>query len=131
MAKTSNITVSDLLTWEGLFIGYIINSYNQYKKTPIKSHTNWMQKIPESVKKFLSEKHCKNWLVKKSWENSLVDLKDYWELPTDAQKVAKSISELIPWKDCENAKWTKENLDLAKEQFENLFLKIEEILHKY
>lgn len=131
MATTSSISFSDLLDGEWLFIGYIINSYNQYKKQPIKSHANWMQKIPESVKMFLSEKHCKNGLVKKSWENSLINLKDYWELPTDAQKVAKPISELIPWQDCESAKWTQENLELAREQFEELFINIEGILKKY
>ena len=33
-----------ILNGEGLFIGYIINSYNQYGKKPIVSHDQWMKK---------------------------------------------------------------------------------------
>lgn len=131
MATTSSIPVSDLLSGEWLFIGYIINSYNQYKKQPIRSHQNWIEKIPENVKQYLSEKHWRNGLVKKSWETSLMNLKDYGELPTDAQKTSKSIFELVPWRDCENAKWTKETLEIAKIQLEMLFSNIEEIISKY
>lgn len=126
-----DIKNSKVLSWEGLFIGYIINSYNQYNKQEIKSHKEWIDKIPLSVKEYLSEKHCKNWLVEKSWKNSLENIKDFWTLPTEWQKKSKAIFELNPWEDFKSVKWTLENSELSKKQFENLFLKIEEILYKY
>lgn len=120
-----------VLNGEWLFIWYIVNSYNQYNKQAIKSHSEWVSKIPESVKKYLSEKHCKNWLVEKSWKKSLANLKDFWELPTDWQIKSKAIFELTPWLDFKSVKWTNENLDLSKEQFEELFQNIVNILEKY
>lgn len=120
-----------VLNGEWLFIWYIVNSYNQYNKQAIKSHSEWISKIPESVKKYLSEKHCKNWLVEKSWKKSLANLKDFWELPTDWQIKSKAIFELTPWLDFKSVKWTNENLDLSKEQFEELFQNIVNILEKY
>ena len=131
MAKTSWIPSNKVLDWESLFIGYIINSYNQYNKKPIKSHEKWIEKIPHSVKEFLSEKHCKNWLVKKSWEKSLINLKDYWELPADSQEISKAIFELIPWVDFQNVDWTKENLELSKVQFEELINNLIDIFQEY
>jgi hypothetical protein len=60
MAQTQNIPINRVLNGEGLFIGYIVNSYNQYAQQPIKSHRERIEKIPESVKEYLSEKHSKN-----------------------------------------------------------------------
>jgi hypothetical protein len=54
-----------------------VNSYNQYKKKPISSHQEWMEKIPQYIKTFLSEKHCRNGLVEKSWKSTLSELKDF------------------------------------------------------
>jgi len=125
------ITSEKLLSWEALFIWYIINSYNQYNKQAIKSHREWIEKIPLSVKTYLSEKHCKNWLVEKSWNYSLVNIKDFWELPTDWQMKSKAIFELIPWKDFPSVDWTKENLELSKVQFEELINNLINILNKY
>jgi len=125
------IESNKVLNGEWLFIWYIVNSYNQYKKTAIKSHQEWINKIPEFVKKYLSEKHCKNWLVEKSWKEPLMNIKDFWELPTDWQIKSKAIFELVPWEDFQNAQWTKDNLELSKEQFEELFVNIEGILEKY
>lgn len=126
-----NIPNNRVLNWEWLFIGYIINSYNQYNKFPIKSHKDYIEKIPVSIKKYLSEMHCKNWLVEKSWKQSLINIKDYWELLTDWQTNSKAIFELIPGKDFPNVEWTKENLELSKIQFEELVNNIIEILDKY
>ena len=125
------ITSEKILSWEALFLWYIINSYNQYNKQAIKSHREWIEKIPLSIKKYLSEKHCKNWLVEKSWKESLINIKDYWELPTDWQLNSKAIFELIPWKDFPSVKWTKENSELSKEQFEKLINNLLDILNKY
>jgi cellulose biosynthesis protein BcsQ len=131
LAKTRDIPNSRVLDWEWLFIWYIINSYNQYNKQPIKSHKEYIEKIPESIKKYLSEKHCKNWLVEKSWKESLINIKDFWQLPTDWQINSKAIFELIPWKDFENVKGTLENLELSKSQFEELVNNMITILDKY
>lgn len=131
MAKANNISANRILDWEWLFIWYIINSYNQYRKQEIKSHKEWIEKIPKSVKEYLSEKHCKNWLVEQSWKSSLMNIKDFWELPTDWQLTQKAIFELEPWKDFQNVKWTKENWDLSQEQFEELVENIIPILEKY
>ena len=49
-----------VLAGDGLFIGYIINSYNVYAKQPIKDHRHWIEEIPKKVKLFLSEKHGRN-----------------------------------------------------------------------
>jgi hypothetical protein len=125
------ILTEKVLSWEWLFIWYIINSYNQYSKRPIKSHSEWIEKIPFSIKKYLSENHSKNWLVQKSWEKSIAEIKDYWELPTDWQLTGKAIFELQPWKDFKNVEWTKENLDLSKIQFEDLANNLIDILDKY
>lgn len=126
-----NIANNKVLNWEWLFIWYVINSYNQYNKKPIQAHSEWIDKIPELIKKYLSEKHCKNWLVEKSWKNSLMNIKDFWQLPTDWQINNKAIFELIPWKDFKDAKWTLENLELSKKQFEEFVDNIIEILNKY
>ncbi len=125
------ISSEKVLSWEGLFIWYIINSYNQYNKEAIKSHREWIDKIPYSIQKYMSEKHCKNGLVEKSWRESLINIKDFWQLPTDWQIKSKAIFELIPWEDFQGVKGTKENLELSKVQFEELFNNIESILEKY
>jgi cellulose biosynthesis protein BcsQ len=125
------ISAEKVLSWEWIFIWYIINSYNQYAKKPIKSHSEWIEKIPSSIKKYLSENHSKNWLVQKSWEKSIVEIKDFWELPTDWQRVGKAIFELQPWIDFKNVEWTIDNLELSKTQFEELANRIIDILQRY
>jgi len=91
LARSNDIASSKVLNWESLFIWYLINSYNQYKNREIKSHSEWIKKIPKYVKKYLSELHCKNWLVEQSWKNPLSKIKDYWELTADWQKHNKAI----------------------------------------
>ena len=130
-ALSWNIPSEQVLNWEWLFIWYIINSYNQYADKPIKSHNERMEKIPNSVKEYISEKHCKNWLVEKSRKESLINIKDYWELSSDSHRKNKAIFNLIPWEDFNNVQWVVDNLEIAKEQFENLFVNIDNILEKY
>ena len=122
---------SHVLDGEWLFVGYIVNSYNQYNKKPISSHEKWIKKIPQDIKKHISEKHCKNWLVEKSWKEALVHIKDYWELASDSHNSSKAIFNLEPWVDFQNVQWTRDNLELSQKQFETLFIKISDILHKY
>ncbi len=120
-----------VLRWEGIFLWYIINSYNQYAQQPIRSHKEWMNKIPQSIKKHISSRHCINWLVETSWKEPLVLLKDYGELSADSQIHNKAIFDLIPWKDYKNVKWTNDNKELSDSQFEELFVNISSLLHKY
>jgi len=130
-ARAWTIANNRVLNGEALFLWYIINSYNQYNKQPIQSHREWIEKIPWFIKKYLSEKHCKNWLVNSTWDKSLVNIKDYWELPTDGQIKSKAIFELIPWEDFPNVEWTRDNLELSKLQFEELITNLIDILNKY
>lgn len=120
-----------VLNGEWLFIGYIINSYNQYSQKPIRSHEERIAKIPAAIKEFISERHCKNGLVEKSRQKSLINIKDYWELSSDSHIVSKAIFNLIPWTDFQSVKWTVENRELAQIQFEELYKNIEDILYKY
>jgi len=125
------IANEQVLNGEWLFVWYIMNSYNQYGQRPISAHKEWMSKIPDAIKTHLSNKHCRNWLVEKSWSSSLVDIKDYGELSADSHIHSKAIYNLEPWIDFKNVKWTIDNLESAKEQFETLFINLESILQEY
>jgi cellulose biosynthesis protein BcsQ len=131
IAMAWDIPNNRILRWEWLFLWYIINSYNQYAKKPIKFHDEFIKKIPEEIRENISEKHCKNGLVNLSWKKSLVDLKDYWQLPAISHLKSKWIFELIPWTDFKEVVWTKENLELSKKQFEELVNNLIEVLTKY
>jgi cellulose biosynthesis protein BcsQ len=125
------IANEQVLSGEALFIWYVINSYNQYSQKPIKSHEERIAKIPSAIKAYVSEKHCKNGLVESSRKKSLINIKDFWELSADSHLTSKAIFNLIPWTDFQKVKWTVDNLELAKKQFEELYENIEEILLKY
>lgn len=132
LAKDKEISHNKVLDGEGLFIGYIINSYNQYSKKPIRSNEEWIEKIPSYIKKYLSEKHCKNGLVEKSWRSELALIKDFGQLPPLAQIKNKAIFNLDPVIDgFENIKGTLENLEQSKEEFRGLSDKILKILAEY
>ncbi len=130
-ARAKWIASEKVLSGEWLFIWYIVNSYNQYAKQPIQSHRNWIAEIPNLVKEYLSEKHCKNWLVEQSWKQALMHIKDFWELPADAQFSHKAIFDLVPGKDFSSVQWTLENYVLAQEQFDDLSKNILKILETY
>ena len=90
-ALAGNIPSQNVLSGEAIFIGYIINDYNQYQKQPIKTNSEWIEKISNPIKKYLSEKHCKNGLVEQSWKKELAIIKDYGQLPSESQKYNKAI----------------------------------------
>lgn len=132
LAKDKGIPHNMVLDGEGLFIGYIINSYNQYSQKPIKSNEEWMQKIPHFVKKYLSEKHCRNGLVEKSWSKELALIKDYGQLSPLAQIKNKAIFNLDPVSDgFKGVKGTEENLEQSKHEFTQLTENIIKILSDY
>jgi cellulose biosynthesis protein BcsQ len=127
-ALASDVSAEKLLSGEGLFIGYIINDYNQYKDRPIQTHSEWIEEIHKPIKRFLSEKHCKNGLVEKSWKEELAIIKDYGQLPSESQRENKAIFDFS----AENfPQGTQDNIDKSEKEFEHLYQNIERILHEY
>lgn len=95
LAKDKKISHDKVLDGEGLFVGYIINSYNQYSKKPIKSNEEWIKKIPSYIKKYLSEKHCRNGLVELSWQKELALIKDFDQAKEEFESLSKKILEIL------------------------------------
>ncbi len=131
LAKDKGISHTKVLDGEGLFIGYIINSYNQYSKKPIKNNEEWIAKIPGFIKKYLSEKHCRNGLVEKSWKEKLALIKDYGQLSPLSQIKNKAIFNLDPKIDDFDVAGTKESLEQSKEEFSILANNVLEILKQF
>jgi cellulose biosynthesis protein BcsQ len=120
-----------VLGGDSLFVGYIVNSYNVYGKRPIKHHRNWMEEIPPQVKKYLSEKHCRNGLVEKSWRNPLQVVQDYGTLPALCQDKAEAIFDLDPKEVEKLKKGTRENVEKAIIEFGQLSNNILAVLQDY
>lgn len=120
-----------VLSGDGLFIGYIVNSYNVYGKIPIKDHRRWMVEIPEKVKYYLSEKHCRNGLVERSWRDPLASIQDYGRIPAKCQELGKAIFDLDPASIDETHQGTIENIEKSKEEFGSLSERILKILTDY
>jgi cellulose biosynthesis protein BcsQ len=120
-----------VLNGEWIFLWYIINSYNQYAKRPISAHRDRIAKIPSQIKEHISLKHCKNGLVETSRPTPLQLLKDYWQLSADSQIANKAIFNLVAWKVFTDVEGTAENKELADVQFDELAVRIEELLEVY
>ncbi len=129
LAKDKKITSDLILDWENLFLGYILNSYNVYAKQPIKSHKNWIEKIPAQIKEFLSYKHCKNWLVEISWKEPLGTTQDYGQLASLSHQKQKAIFEFTK-KDIAE-KWTLKLLEKAQKEIEELVQNLIERIEKW
>jgi len=130
-ALAGNTESKFILSGDGLFIGYVVNSYNVYSNQPIKDHRRWIQEIPEKVKKYLSEKHGRNGLVEESWKNPLATIQDYGRIPAKCQEVGVAIFDLDPNCVEEIHQGTKENIEKSKEEFKSLAGRILEILTEY
>ncbi len=117
-----------VLDGEGLFIGYILNSYNVYSEKPIKDHQQWIDKIPESVRTYLSEKHCRNGLVAASYSAPLHNIQDYGMIPALCHKDGTAIFDIDPAK---LKQGTYDNLGKAKQEFDELSDNILRILERY
>ena len=120
-----------VLSGEGLFIGYILNSYNVYGQKPIKDHRKWIDQVPGRVKEFLSEKHCRNGLVSASSANSLHDIQDYGRLPAIAHEYGCAIFDIDPIKAEVTQPGSKENIEKSKQEFNELSDNILNILDRY
>jgi cellulose biosynthesis protein BcsQ len=131
LALAGDIESKFVLSGEALFIGYILNSYNVYGKQPIKDHRNFIKQIPDLVKKFLSEKHCKNGLVAQSCADSIGDIQDYGRLPSLAHETAQAIFDIDPIKAEAAQLGTVENIEKSNEEFEHLSDRILNLLREY
>lgn len=120
-----------VLKGEGLFIGYILNSYNVYAKKLIRNHDKWAQLIPEKVRIYLSDRHSRNGLVATSSANALGNIQDYGLMPAKCQEESIALFELDPETIANNQVGTKENIDKSKVEFEALANNILFILEKY
>jgi cellulose biosynthesis protein BcsQ len=130
-ALSGNTENKFVLSGDGLFIGYIINSYNVYAKQPIKDHRRWIEEIPHKVKQFLSEKHGRNGLVEKSWKTPLAEIQDYGRIPAKCQEIGVAIFDLDPALIEDIHVGTKENIEKSKEEFLQLAHAIVQILSAY
>lgn len=132
LAKDTGVSHNMVLDGDGLFIGYIVNSYNQYAKKPISSNAEWIDKLPQIIKRYLSEKHCRNGLVEKSWTKPLGFVKDFGTLAQLGQLRNKAVFNLDPVVDDFNGvQGTLESLAVSKQEFELLFKEIVEVLENY
>ncbi len=120
-----------VLGGEGLFIGYIVNSYNVYAKKPINDHEKWIDQIPEKVKTFLSEKHCRNGLVESSYKAPLQNIQDYGRLPAMCQELGTAIFDVSPEQIADKQVGTIQNIEKSREEFDILSDNILSILGRY
>ena len=130
-ALSGNTESKFVLSGDGLFIGYVINSYNVYGKQPIKDHRRWIEEIQKKVKKYLSEKHGRNGLVEKSWKEPLAEIQDYGRIPAKCQELGVAIFDLDPALVEDIHIGTKENIEKSKEEFAHLSKEILATLSAY
>lgn len=130
-ALAGNIESRLVLGGEGLFIGYIVNSYNVYAERPIKKQAQFVDRIPPQVKRYLSEKHSKNGLVAKSFEEPLQIIQDYGQLPSISHQTLSAIFDIPSDILTKQPLGTKENFEKSKTEFQNLSLRIIELLKTY
>lgn len=130
-ALAGNIESKFVLDSDALFIGYILNSYNVYGKQPIKDHRKWIEQIPSRVKTYLSEKHCRNGLVAASCASAIHDIQDYGRLPALSHEKGQAIFDIDPAKAEASQLGTRENIEKAGEEFDELSDNILAILQKY
>lgn len=133
MAKESatDIPSNMVIDGEGLFIGYILNSYNVYRKSLIKDHEAFAEKIPQLVKTHLSAEHSRNGLVERSGGNALQNIQDYGRLPAITHLKGKAIFNIDHRVDQISELGTKENIEKSKIEFTALAEKIIDILDRY
>ncbi|MEK7644849.1 MAG: AAA family ATPase [Patescibacteria group bacterium] len=130
-ALSGNTEGKFVLSGDGLFVGYIVNSYNVYGKQPIKDHRHWIEEIPKKVKFFLSEKHGRNGLVEKSWKDPLAVIQDYGRIPAKCQELGVAIFDLDPALIEDRQEGTKQNIEKSKEEFANLSKELLQVLAAY
>lgn len=130
-ALAGNIESRLVLEGEGLFIGYVVNSYNVYSERPIKKQAQFIDLIPSKVKQHLSEKHSRNGLVAKSHETPLQIIQDYGQLPALAQEKLTAIFDLPQIDVTKLPPGSQENYEKSKTEFKDLAINIITVLRSY
>lgn len=132
VAVSANTPANQILNGDGLFIGYAINSFNIYKQRVVKRQRDWTENIPKEVKTYLSEKHCRNGLVEKSWKDPVGKTQDYGQLLAISMENHLAIQEFDKTKVNElNLEGTKQLQEKAVEEIGSLTDNVLEILSKY
>ena len=112
---------SHVLNGDCLFIGYIINHHIVYAQKVVKRQREWLERIPQKVKGFLSERHCRNGLVEKSWRDPLGIMQDYGQLAAISMENNRAIHTFEPSVVKElTIEGTKQVFEKAKDEFEIL-----------
>lgn len=93
VAVSGDTPNNEVLRGDALFIGYVINAFNIYSQKVVKRQRDWTENIPSEVKEYLSEKHCRNGLVEKSWKTPLGSTQDYGQLPAISMENNLAIQE--------------------------------------
>ncbi len=132
MVVAAQTPVNHILRADALFIGYVINSFNVYSKRVVKRQHDWLEKIPNEVKTFLSEKHGRNGLVEQSWKAPIGSMQDYGQLPAISMENNLAIQEFEVGKIQElNLRGTKELQAKATQEIDNLTKNIVEVLENF
>lgn len=120
-----------VLGGEGLFIGYIVNSYNVYAERPIKKQAQFIDLIPQQIKEHLSDKHSRNGLVAKSHAAPLQIIQDYGQLPSISHEKLTAIFD-IPINEVNKLpQGTQDNYEKSKTEFTSLAENIIAVLQTY
>jgi cellulose biosynthesis protein BcsQ len=131
-AVTGQTPANHVLRGDALFIGYIINSFNVYSKRVVRRQDDWLTKIPDEVKKFLSEKHGRNGLVEKSWKKPIGSMQDYGQLTAISMENHLAIQEFERGQIKElNLTGTKELQEKADKEIAELTENIADVLTQY
>lgn len=121
-----------VLRGDALFIGYVINSFNVYDKRVVRRQSDWLEKIPDEVKNYLSERHGRNGLVEQSWKNPIGSMQDYGQLTAISMNNHLAIQEFETGKVPElNLKGSKELQEKAAKEVAELAENIIQIVQKY
>ncbi len=132
VAVAARTPANHILRGDALFIGYIINSFNVYRRRVVRRQNDWLGKIPQEVKRFLSEKHGRNGLVEQSWKNPIGSMQDYGQLTAVSMENHLAIQEFEIGKVQElNLKGTKELQEKAVQEISSLTDRIVKILENY
>lgn len=131
-AVAGKTPLNQVLRGDALFIGYIINSFSVYDKRVLRRQSDWLDKIPNEVKTFLSEKHGRNGLVEQSWKNPIGRTQDYGQLTAISMENHLAIQEFNPQEVQElNLQGTKELQEKAVHEITELGDNIIEVLEHY
>ena len=132
LAVAGNTPKDNVLTGDSLFIGYIINHHIVYADKVVKRQREWTERIPAKVKQYLSEKHCRNGLVERSWRLPLGTMQDYGQLSAISMENNRAIHTFEPTTVKElNIRGTAEVFAKAKQEFEDLASNILQVLAAY